>query len=180
MFICWWYKKYNAISPPTPCLHPTPLEKWGIIGEQTEAWLTQFISGRKLSVNSQEIRSAELSYSQLTSCRFQQLQTDLADFFQNIVDVLGCATPPHLPERSQDKKRFKFLHITYRQIYTISNITWLPSVNTLTARGMFCGAKYTHHTFTPIIKHLIATTENKHPGKKSFIDKKIYIYMIAN
>ena len=35
---------------------------------------------------------------------------------------------------------------------------------------MFCGAKYTHHTFTPIIKHLITTTANKHPGKKSFID----------
>ena len=50
-------------------------------------------------------------------------------------------------------------------------ITLLPNVNTLIARGgMFCGAKYTHHTFTPIIKHLI-TTANKHPGKKSFIDK---------
>ena len=35
---------------------------------------------------------------------------------------------------------------------------------------MFCGAKYTHHTFTPIIKHLI-TTANKHPGKRSFIDR---------
>ena len=46
------------------------------------------------------------------------------------------------------------------------NTTLLPSVNTLIARGMFCGAKYTHHTFTPIIKHLI-TTANKHPGKKS-------------
>ena len=48
----------------------------------------------------------------------------------------------------------------------------MPSVNTLIARGMFCGAKYTHHTFTPIIKHLI-TTANKHPGKKSFIDKNM-------
>ena len=52
------------------------------------------------------------------------------------------------------------------------NITLLTSVNTLIARGMFCGAKYTHHTFTPIIKHLI-TTANKHPGKKSFIDKNM-------
>ena len=25
------------------------------------------------------------------------------------------------------------------------NTTLLPSVNTLIARGMFCGAKYTHH-----------------------------------
>ena len=50
------------------------------------------------------------------------------------------------------------------------NITLLPSVSTLIARGMFCGAKYTHHTFTPIIKHLI-TTANKHPGKRSFIDR---------
>ena len=38
---------------------------------------------------------------------------------------------------------------------------------------MFCGAKYTHHTFTPIIKHLITTTVNKHPAKKSFIDKNM-------
>ena len=48
------------------------------------------------------------------------------------------------------------------------NRTLLPSVNTLIARGMFCGAKYTRHTFTPIIKHLITTTANKHPGKKYF------------
>ena len=53
------------------------------------------------------------------------------------------------------------------------NITLLPSVNTLIARGMFCGAKYTHHTSTPIIKHLITTTANKHPGKKTFIHKKV-------
>ena len=38
---------------------------------------------------------------------------------------------------------------------------------------MFCGAKYTHHTFTPILKHLITITANKHPGKKSFIDKNM-------
>ena len=49
----------------------------------------------------------------------------------------------------------------------------MPSVTTLIARGMFCGAKYTHHTFTPIIKHLITTTVNKHPGKKSFINKNM-------
>ena len=53
------------------------------------------------------------------------------------------------------------------------NTTLLSSVNTLIARGMFCGAKYTHHTFTPIIKHLITTTANKHPVKKSFIDKNM-------
>ena len=52
------------------------------------------------------------------------------------------------------------------------NTTLLPSFNTLTAQGMFCGAKYTHHTFTPIVKHLI-TTANKHLGKKSFIDKNL-------
>ena len=48
----------------------------------------------------------------------------------------------------------------------------MPSVSTLIARGLFCSAKYTHHTFTPVIKHLITTTADKHPGKKSFIDKK--------
>ena len=38
---------------------------------------------------------------------------------------------------------------------------------------MFCGAKYTHYTLIPIIKHLITTTANKHPGKKSFIDRNM-------
>ena len=53
------------------------------------------------------------------------------------------------------------------------NTTVLPSVNTLIARGMSRGAKHTHHTFTPIIKHLTTTTTaNKHPGQKSPIDKK--------
>ena len=33
-----------------------------------------------------------------------------------------------------------------RQITVQYNITWLPGVNTI-ARGMFCGAKYTHHIF---------------------------------
>ena len=46
-------------------------------------------------------------------------------------------------------------------------------VNTLITRGMFCVARYTHHTFTPIIKHLITTTANKHPGKMSFTDKNM-------
>ena len=32
------------------------------------------------------------------------------------------------------------------------NTTVLPSVNTI-ALGMFCGFKWTHHIFTPIIKH---------------------------
>ena len=50
--------------------------------------------------------------------------------------------------------------------FTIHNITLLPSVNTLIARGMFCGVKYTHHTFSPVIKYLIATTANKHRGKR--------------
>ena len=33
------------------------------------------------------------------------------------------------------------------------NTTLLPSVKTV-ALEMFCGAKYTHHTFTPVMKHL--------------------------
>ena len=61
---------------------------------------------------------------------------------------------------------------------TYDTCQYMTSVNTLIAQGMFRGAKYTHHTFTPVIKHLITTTANKHPGKKSFIDKNIY--MTAN
>ena len=58
-------------------------------------------------------------------------------------------------------------------VYAVcENLTLLPSVNTVIARGMFCGVKYTHHTFTPIIKHLITKTakekKEKNPGKKSF------------
>ena len=40
-------------------------------------------------------------------------------------------------------------------VVIIYNITLLPSVNTLIARGIICGAKYIHHTFTPIIKHRV-------------------------
>ena len=64
------------------------------------------------------------------------------------------------------KKKKKKLKLQY-------NRTLLPSVSTLIARGMFCGAKYTYHTFAPIIKHLITTTANKHPSKKSFMDKNM-------
>ena len=32
------------------------------------------------------------------------------------------------------------------------NTASLPSVNTI-ALGVVCGDKYTHHTFTPVIKH---------------------------
>ena len=49
-------------------------------------------------------------------------------------------------------------HIFYFKFTIQYNITLLPSVNTMIARGMFCGAKYTHHTFIPIIKKLITTT----------------------
>ena len=67
------------------------------------------------------------------------------------------------------------------------NITLLPSVKTI-ALGIFCGAKYTHHTFSPVIKHhYITTTANKHPGKKSFIRKHMrnptdisYAYLLFN
>ena len=52
-------------------------------------------------------------------------------------------------------------------------MTLLPSVSTLIARGMFCAAKYTHHAFTPVMKYLITTTANKHPGKMSFTDKNM-------
>ena len=55
----------------------------------------------------------------------------------------------------------------------VRNITLLPSVNTLIAREMFCGAKHTHHTFTPIVKHLITTTANKYAGKTPFRDKNM-------
>ena len=53
-------------------------------------------------------------------------------------------------------------------LFSVKNTTLLPGVT-----RMFCGAKYTHHTFTPFIKHLITTTANKYPGKKSFIDKNM-------
>ena len=56
--------------------------------------------------------------------------------------------------------------------YNTTQYNFTASVNAI-ARGMFCGAKYTHHTFTPIIKHHSITTANKHPGEKSFIDKNM-------
>ena len=37
---------------------------------------------------------------------------------------------------------------------------FIAKCQSLIARGMFCGAKYIPHTFTPIKKHLITTTAN--------------------
>ena len=70
------------------------------------------------------------------------------------------------------------LHISkapyiYTLYYLQYNTALLPSVNTLIAQGMFCGGKYTYPTFTPIVKHFMTTTANKHPGKMSFIDENM-------
>ena len=62
----------------------------------------------------------------------------------------------------------QFIVCLYSAYLYLYNTTLLPSVNTLIARGMLCGAKYTHHTFTPIIKHLITTTANIKKYKKSW------------
>ena len=79
----------------------------------------------------------------------------------------SCSGEAHPEQSERNVGQLRRFTIQY-------NITLLPSVNTLIARGMFCSAKYTHrHTFTPVIKHLITTTANKHPGKKSFIDKNM-------
>ena len=60
------------------------------------------------------------------------------------------------------------------QVDTIQqyNIRLLPSVNTLTARGMFCGAKYTHHTwldpYTPLKDNqTVRSTKAFHNVKKN-------------
>ena len=53
---------------------------------------------------------------------------------------------------SCNKKNHRMLTHTAGQDTVQHSTTLWPSVNT-TAQGMFCGAKYTHHTFTPIIKH---------------------------
>ena len=37
-------------------------------------------------------------------------------------------------------------------VSVLCNTTLLPIVSTIALR-MLCGAKYTHHTFTPVIKH---------------------------
>ena len=67
----------------------------------------------------------------------------------------------------QSVERQNFLEYSTIQYSVQYNITLLPSVNTLIARGMFCGAKYTHHTFTPVIKHLNTTTTAKKRKKKT-------------
>ena len=48
--------------------------------------------------------------------------------------------------------------ITYNTINEITYNATLPPSLDVTAQGMSCGAKYTHHTFTPIIKQQITTT----------------------
>ena len=56
-------------------------------------------------------------------------------------------------------------HLNAANIIIYCNTTVLPNVST-TVLGMSCGAKYTHHTFMPIIKHHWITANIKHLGKK--------------
>ena len=55
-------------------------------------------------------------------------------------------------EKKKKKKRHALGANYIHKKQTKNNTTLLPSVNTV-ALGMFCGAKYTHHTFTPVVKH---------------------------
>ena len=50
------------------------------------------------------------------------------------------------------RHRWTIVHFIFNNRTIQYNTTLLPSVNTI-ARRMFSGAKYTHHTFTPVIKH---------------------------
>ena len=84
---------------------------------------------------------------------------------------LSAHTHTHTHARTHARTHTQLCVSTHAHNTIEYNRTLLPSVNTLIAQGMFSGAKYAHHTFTPIIKHLI--TANKHPGKKSFIDKNM-------
>ena len=52
------------------------------------------------------------------------------------------------------------------------NTTLLPDVNTI-ALEMFCGARFAHHTFTPVMKHH-STTTTTNVGVKNAIDKLIH------
>ena len=67
----------------------------------------------------------------------------LRDYFS------GCLTYKTEDSCSTHCSRLFFIQCHHTIQY---NITLLPSVSTI-AQGMFCGAKYTHHTFTPGIKH---------------------------
>ena len=75
---------------------------------------------------------------------------------QHCTETNSALSIPRLTYISVNSSGVHFCHTFITGLYlyiTIYNITLLPSFNTLTAPGMFCGAKYTHHTFTPIIKH---------------------------
>ena len=94
---------------------------------------------------------------------FHQISKRTASFLRRNT---YCSTDVTRITRNAIQHNFIFFNNT---IYNIT-LTLLPSVNTLIVRGTFCGVKYTHHTFTPIIKHLVTATANKHPGKKSVTD----------
>ena len=78
------------------------------------------------------------------------------------------AKSKHLPSRRKEKKK-EFHSRSEKEYHPLMlndahkyfnstnakkqyNTTLLPGVNPFALR-MFCGAKYTRHTFTPIIKH---------------------------
>ena len=58
---------------------------------------------------------------------------------------------PELNDGDTQLRKYIMQEDNERSSYN-NNTTLLPSVSTV-ALEMFCGAKYIHHTFTPIIKH---------------------------
>ena len=94
-----------------------------------------------------------IQYNFITKCQY-------TDCTRN---VLWCQV--HSSHIHSNHKTLKYNFITKCQ-YTdcTRNVLWCQvhsshihsihkTFNTLIARGMFCGAKYAHHTYTPIIKH---------------------------
>ena len=164
-----WMREPMAYSVPTKHSSSTEL---------TLIWL-YFWTALLSEFSSSLVSTSNFSLNRLNQAKKgRQWQSKLTHHFHQRRPTTGCTLL--VSQQTHSALAFLFSILLTSKIrdgaafLTIRyNITLLPSVNTLTARGMICGAKYTHHTFTPIIKHLITTTANKHSGKKSLIDNNM-------
>ena len=72
-----------------------------------------------------------LFHCQLTS-RSIFLQTDMVDFFQNVLDILSCTASPHLPEKKNTrKKKEKRLSSCVYRLHTVNKQELVPVLQQL-------------------------------------------------
>ena len=123
----------SLLPPPHPC-HPPPPFHWWQRTRQLVSWVR---------------------HSQLRDQKQMEYNQDLTAHTKKEGEIkLGSILPSPVSQHFTNYRNGRqYYSCTCNNRFATNdyNTTLLPSVNT-TALGMLCGAKYTHHSFTPVTK----------------------------